>query len=145
MALNVQLEPSPEVQCLGDAVVIRGMAALDVYRLLTEGIAAVRRRDAIEPNDRLLRTVAALKAASLQASSASTDIADVRRSATPAMLRTGKALGLEEVARMLGVGPRHARRLAPTLGGVRVATRGRPWRFDEGLVRAYIESEGTDL
>jgi hypothetical protein len=136
----VAIPLSPEVQLLGDTAAIRGAAAIDAYRLMSEGIRVVRQRDGIEPSPRLLLTVAALKAAA-QASLAAdiADIADVREKPTSAPLRSGELVGVEEVARMFGIGHRQARRLAPSLGGHK--KRSGVWVFDLGLVRAYIESE----
>jgi hypothetical protein len=131
------------VQLLGDAAILRGDAALDAYRVMTEGIDLVCRRDGIAPSSRLVQTVAALKAAALASQIAradTADIADVRDERTPrSFLRSGERVGVEEVARLLGVGHRQARRLAPSLGG-RKTTRG--WVFDLGLVQAYIDAEG---
>jgi hypothetical protein len=138
----VAVMAGPDVQILGDTAAIRGAAALDAYRLISEGIGAVRRRDGIEPSARLLQTVAALKLAAEAARSRgpdSSDIADVRDRRTSAPLRTGELVGVGEVAGMFGIGVRQARRLAPSLGGQK--KRSGQWVFDRGIVRAYIESE----
>ena len=139
----VRLDPSPEVQILGDAAVLRGAAALDAYRVMCEGIALVLRRDGIPPSRRLEQTVAALKAAATTSritSADTSDIADVRKQATSAQsVKTGEQVGIEEVARMCGVGTRQARRLAPELGGHKTS---KGWRCDRGMVQRYIEMEG---
>lgn len=138
---SIELERAPDVQLLGGSVaVISGAAAIDAYRLVTEGIALVRRRDGIEPSTRLLRTVAALKAAAEAARATDTaDIADVRTSLTSASLRNGTQVGVAEAADLVGVGARQIRRLAPNLGGVKTRS---GWRFDTGLLAAYLETEG---
>ncbi len=142
----VTVSTGPDVQLIGGSgALIQGAAALDAYRVMVEGIARVRQRDCIEPSPRLMETVAALKAAAdaARTSSASSEIAELRRRAPSAPLRSGEVIGIEEVARMCNVGQRQARHLAPSLGGWRTAGRGRPWRFDLGLVQAYIDAEGT--
>ena len=138
---HVQLDPGPEVQLHGDVVMLRGAAALDAYRLVTEGIRLTGHRDGIAPSPRLLQIVAALKAAAPASSSATAEIAELRKGPTATSLRSGEVIGIEEVARMFGVGLRQARHLAPSLGGWRTAGRGRPWAFDRGLVQAYINAE----
>ena len=144
---RVTVDRGPDVQLLGGEVAaIQGAAALDAYRLMVEGIAVVRRRDGIEPPPRLMQTVAVLKAAADAARTASSEmaeIAELRRGPTAKSLRSGEVIGVEEVSRMLGVGARQTTHLAPSLGGWRTSGRGRPWRFDRGLVQAYIDTEGT--
>jgi len=140
--MRVEVPASPPVQVLGDAVMIRGAAAIDAYRFMTEGIESVRRRDGIEPPPRLLLTVAGLKAAAIAARSNVADIADipdVRGGATSRTLRNGQLVGVDEVAGLFGIGLRQARRLGPSLGGWK--KRSGEWVFDLGLVKAYIESE----
>jgi hypothetical protein len=76
----VELPSSPDVQLLGgELVMLKDLAALDAYRLLSEDIAAVRRQDRVEPPARLQLTLAASKAAAKAARTADmSDIADVR-------------------------------------------------------------------
>jgi hypothetical protein len=140
---QVQLDPTPDVQVLGDALVLRGHALLEMYRAATEGIQVSRQRNCIEPSRSLQKAIAGAKAASSvgrrQRSADMGDIADVRARPTLAALRTGERIGVEEVARMCGVGHRQARRLAPSLGGTKTR---KGWIFDRGLVQAYIDSEG---
>lgn len=102
----ITLEPPPEVQLFGESVaVLHGGAALDAYRLLSEGIRHVRQRDGIEPSPRLLRTVAALQVAA--AAHVRSDIADVRDEPTSASsVVSENEVGVKEVARMLNVGER---------------------------------------
>lgn len=135
---------SPDVQLLGDAAVFRGAAALDVYRVLLEGVRLAQQRDAIGPSPRLQLAIAVLKSAALDARAAAADMSDmtdVRGSRTSASsVMSGEVLGIEEVARMCGVGHRQARRLASDLGGWRTS---KGWKFDRGLVQTYLDTEGT--
>ena len=105
---------------------------------MVEGIAVVRQRDAIMPSQRLLKTVAALHAAAEAARAAMSEVghADVRirRSSTPSSMRD--EVGVEEAARMLGVGHRHTRRLAPLLDGHK--SRSGQWLFPRSSVEAYV-------
>lgn len=132
---------APEVQLVGDAVQIRGRAALDAYRVLAEGVGTVRRRDGIEPPPGLRVLLAALKssaAAAARASSDVPDIADVRRQESEASLRSGELIGSAEAAEMCGLGERQLRRLAGKLGGRKSHNR---WVFDKGLVEAYLDTD----
>lgn len=137
---RVKLEQPPDVQLLGDAAVLRGPAALDAYRLITEGIALVRRRDGIEPNPRLLVTVATLKAAAAAGRAEVPEVRNFRETPDSTSLRGGRLVGVQEVADLLGVSDRQVRNLAGRLGGHK-SRRGAPWRFDLEMVNAYRESE----
>lgn len=137
---GVEIPRAPEVQLVGDTVQIRGRAALDAYRVLAEGIGTVRRRDGIEPPPGLRVLLAALKLAAdaARVSSDVADIADVRRQASPASLRSGELIGIAEVAELCGVGERQVRRKVSELGGWKNHNR---WVFDSGLVRAYLDTD----
>ena len=139
----VRLDDSPDVQVLGDAVVIRGRAVLDGYRILAEGVRAVRVRDAIEAPEHIRQLLAGFKLAGERAAAQpdTSDISDVRDRPRPRPLRTGELIGIAEVARMCGVGDRQARRLAESLGGTK--PRG-VWIFDRGLVNAYLNQITPD-
>lgn len=142
----VELEAAPEVQVLGDAVLIRGLAALETYRILGPSVARTAAVDAIAPNPRVRLIMAGVKAAAetvaAQRKSDIADTSDVRDQPSTAQLRTGEVIGLADVARMLGLGERQARRRATELGGWRTSPRS-PWKFDRGLVTTYMNAGGT--
>lgn len=141
--VRTALNAGPDVQLLGGRVAaLQGQAALDAYVLVTRGIQMVRRQDGIEPSPRLLEVVAVLKAASVGASSGSLTTTAARKGATSAVLRSGEVLTKEEAARVTGYSERYLRRHGEELGGWRAAGRGRPWRFDRGLLLAHIDKTG---
>lgn len=137
---EVVVPVAPEVQLVGDAVQIRGRAAIDAYRVLAEGIGVVRRRDAIEPNPGLLILLAALKTSAdvARASADVADIADVRQQKSRASLRSGELIGIAKAAELCGLSERQVRRLAGEMGGRKAHNR---WVFDKGLVEAYLDTD----
>jgi len=145
---HVRLEAPPDVQVLGSAAVISGRAAVDTYRVLAEGIRVVRTRDGITPPRSLQLALAALKVAAIAAQvgngSDTADRTDVRDSGPAASLRTGEVIGLVDVARMLRLSERQARRRAGELGGWKRHPRA-PWQFDRGLVATYINAAGGTI
>lgn len=142
--MRVELPRSPDIQLLGgEVVLLQGVAAVDAYILVARGIKITEGVDGIAAPPRLMQLLAALKAAADAAGRSRpdvADIADVRQPSSSGTLRTGERVGVEEVAQMCNVGVRQARRLAPSLGGVKT-TRG--WQFDRGLVQVYLDAQGA--
>lgn len=135
---TVVVQQGPDVQLIGgSACLVQGRAAVDAYRLITAALKAERRVNGLEPSASLLELQASLKAAAGLAPRTPdiADMADVRERPTSAESVSGRQVGVEEVARLLGVGPRQARRLAPSLGGHK--KRSGAWVFDLLLVIAY--------
>jgi hypothetical protein len=120
---------SPEIEVLGDAVLIRGQALLDNYWLVRRGVEAAEVREGIAPSAR----VAGLLAAQRRALSASeVPVTELRAEGTSAS-SGAERIGSGEAADLMGMTERWARHLAPELGGHKVAGR---WTFDKQLVLA---------
>lgn len=135
----VTLPQAPPVQLLGDAVVLRGPAAIDAYRLMARGVDAARREDGIQPSERLEQLLAALRASADAAMSAAGH-ADVREVPTSAVSTPGSRIGTREVADLLGLSERHVRRLAPEFNGRR---HGNTWTYETTAVEAHLIARTT--
>jgi hypothetical protein len=134
---SVNLPSSPPVQLLGDTAAIRGAAAIDAHRLILRGVRATEREDGIAPSPRLLELVAVLKvAADLARPMSEAGHADVREEVKRAKSSVGKRVEVGEAAQMLGVGPRHTRRLATSIGGRK--SQSGIWSFEVAAIESYI-------
>jgi hypothetical protein len=128
-----EIPGAPPVLLLGDAVVLRGAAAVEAYRLMTKGAAAVQRQDGISPNPRVRQMLLVLEAAARMSAG---PVTDVRKESTPATCATGTRIGTREAADLMGITERHVRRRADELGGIQ--SRGR-WTYDQTAVLAAAE------
>ncbi len=118
--------PPPDVEQLGDAVLLRRPIVAEVRRLLTAAAREAVHRDGIRPSQRLLHLLALLDAAgNVRADGRSVTFA-------PPPL-TVDAMRTSETAAALGIGERQTRRLAGPLGARRTAT---GWAFDRRAVDA---------
>lgn len=138
--IEVQPERGPDVQLLGDAVLIRGAAAVDAYRVLAKS-AGTARRDGIAPPRRLLQLLTALRAAAEAAEAAAEAVrgtAELRRSADPARSPCDD-IGTQEAAAMIGCSTRYVRQLLATDRLRARVVRG-SWRVPVSEVVAYIDA-----
>ena len=116
----------PDVEQLGDAVLLRRPIVAEVRRLLTAAAREAVRRDGIRPSQRLLHLLAVLDAAC----NVPRDVPAVTAVPAPVSI---DAMTTTEAAETLGICNRQTRRLADRLGAVRT-THG--LRYDAELVRA---------
>lgn len=117
---------SPEVELLGDAVLLRRPIVAEVRRLLALGIRDAVRRDGLRPPARALHLLATLAAADSVR-------ADVRPLPDSPATPTVHTMTTAQAARQLGLSTRQARRLADQLGAIRTTA---GWRFGAEQVRA---------
>lgn len=119
----------------GGQLLVRGSAVLDLVRLAELGARVARQRDGIEPPARIRALLEALTAEAAELPLMSADgHADVRREADRAASAALELIDVAEVANMLTLSIRQARRLMPDLGGRKV---GRSWRIDRATAAAY--------
>ncbi len=125
--MNTVPGPPADVEHLGAGnVLIRASAVAGLRALVAIAVREVARRDGAGPGPRARHLLAVLdQAAGVRA--------DVRPLADPALALTVGSMTTVEVADILGLSTRQARRAAPALGAVRT-TGG--WLFDPELVRA---------
>ncbi|MDO9378640.1 MAG: helix-turn-helix domain-containing protein [Nocardioidaceae bacterium] len=136
-----EIPASPDVQVLGDAVVLRGAAALEAFRLVRQGIQYQERTDHISANPRVLGVLAALKVAAERAGMSASGHADVRKEPdSPSLVMQ---LGITAAAHELNMTERHVRRLARdgVIAGRKV---GQSWQLDRAAVLAHrLERESA--
>ena len=127
----------PEVQQLGAAVLLSGLALFDVHRFLVRGITEVKRQDGISPHPRLLHLVDAIKAAraagEVMARNGQRDVADDTHQSD--WVKDRKDIGTTTAAQILGLSSRQVQRIARSLGG-RQSPSG-TWIFERLAVEAY--------
>jgi hypothetical protein len=135
----------PAVERLGGGqLLVRGLAVLRLHRWATAAVAIARRRDGmgtLDPDAREL--LAALEAEARAAVSTAQDAEaragmsagpqrDIRRRAdVQPSPQDDLMISTEEARQLLGLSPRHVRRLAPQLDGRQVAGR---WLFPRSAV-----------
>lgn len=125
----------PAVQQLGDAVLLRGPAVIDVCYLLRLGIRETQRRDGITPGPRLRELLDALEhAAAIVRDVSPRPAEDVPEQGKRRSSR--QPIGSKEVAVLLDRSPRQVRRLAETLDARRGP--GGAWTFDRQTVTDYL-------
>lgn len=126
------------VQQLGDAVLLRGTAVLYAHHLVARGVQQAAARDGIYPPATVQQLMQALEsaAACIQEARSAAGHPDVPTPADPAISPV-EELTTREAADMLHITPRHARRIATSIGGRR---QNRDWTFDRGDVAAYAEN-----
>lgn len=131
---------APVVQILGDAVVIRGAAAVEASRLLSRGVAAVERQDGIRANNRVLLLLSAVAEV---AGMSACPVSDVRNETSSARSGSGVThrIGTREAADLMEISERQVRRLASDLDG-RIH-RGR-WTYDFNAVQAATANRTGD-
>jgi hypothetical protein len=131
----------PPVQQLGSAVLLQGLAVVDVYRLVALGLQVVRQRDGITPPTRLRaleRTLAAASEEFRRVSPPRHD--DVAPAAEVALSDPVRRLTTAQAAVILGLSVRQVQRLAPDIG-----TRcGRVFVLDQGAVEAYAAERAAE-
>ena len=123
---------TPAVQRLGAAVLLQGPALAETAYLLHLGIRYRANIDGAVASDRqraLLRVLTDTAEATLACGHADTHPPP----GVAGSLTVGE-IGTAEVARVLGITPRHARRLASDLDGRQVKG---TWLFDRHAVVAY--------
>jgi hypothetical protein len=113
-----QVNAPPPVQRLGSAVLIQGPAVLELMRLAVLGAKLRSTRDGIAMPDSTRRLIQAL-------ADAAGDVAaggqrDMAEDPDPASWQVVDGVTTKEVAGMLQLSQRQARRLAPALGGRKV-------------------------
>jgi hypothetical protein len=133
----------PAVQVLGAAVLVQGPAVVDLHSLVVAGVRETTRRDGITPSARLSSLVSALETAArvVRAGSAGPGT-DVRHHPESAQWNPENVVDTREVAQMLDISERHARRLARTLGGR--PSRAGVWSFDRRAVQAHLDAIGQE-
>lgn len=114
-------------------VVLRGSALVDVARALAAAISVVERRDGLVPHGKLVRLKMIMDAEARHVSACP-------QSDSPEQGPLENWVTTEGAAFLLGVGERHARRLAKDLGGRRVAGR---WRLPRSNVEAASRERRT--
>lgn len=127
-----EIPQAPPVQLLGDAAVTRGEAAVEAYRLMVRGVAAVERQDGIAPNPRVRQMLAVFAEA---ARMSACPVTDVRTEPASATCATGTRVGTREAADLMGISERQVRRRAEELGGLNI--RGR-WTYDKTAVTRAV-------
>lgn len=129
---------NPPVQQLGDAIVLRGSAVLHAHYLVALGVRQAVARDGINPPATVRQLMQALDsaAASIQHARSAAGHVDVPTPADQALSPVAE-ISTREAAHMLNITPRHARRIATSIGGRR---HNRDWTFDRGAVAAYAEN-----
>jgi len=134
---------SHEVQQLGPAVLLQGLALKDTRSLITRAVREIRRQDGIIAPPRLTILLEALERA-ISAEHPSppgrTDTPDITD--TP-FLDEQLLIGSSEAANILGISSRQAQRLAITLGGKRSASR--CWTYSRLEVEAYLQQREREL
>ncbi len=118
----------PPVQRLGVAVLLQGPAVVDAAYLVGVAVTALSRRDGIQPIARWLALHRALTSAMSDAGRA-----DIPESSDEPQLAPEQLISTTEVAAMLQITERQARRLAADLCARRA---GRALVFDRGAVQA---------
>jgi len=137
--------PIPTTQVLGGAVLDQGPAVLLVLTALGVYERSLK-LNGVQPSPLLLNTQRdyAVAASVIRGQSEAVSAgpsADVRTSPTPSELTSQEWIGTTEVAGVLGVTERHARRLAATLDARR--TRG-SWLFRREAVEDYLAGHDND-
>jgi len=127
--------PVPAVQQLGSAVLLRGPAVVDVWRLVALGIRAANRDGIGLARVTHLQAVLAAAAAEVRAAS-DCGHADVAQLPGRAVSDPSEPLTTREVAAMLGLSTRQTQRMANTLDARKLRC-GR-LLFDHGAVDAYL-------
>jgi len=130
---------TPAVQRLGAAALLQGPALAETAYLLHLGIRYRANIDGAVASDRqraLLRVLTDTAEATLACGHADTHPPP----GVAGSLTVGE-IGTAEVARVLGITPRHARRFAVDLDGRRVKG---TWLFDRAAVVAYVAERRED-
>jgi hypothetical protein len=121
----------PAVQVLGDAVLLRGRAVLEVRSLVASAVRYSAARDGIPPNPRLRALKAALDeavdhVAMFAEEPSEPPVANIQQDST--------VMSTNQVATRLGCTEQHVRRLHRDLDARKV---GRAWIFEADAVEAY--------
>ena len=123
----------PAVLPLGNGqVLIRGQAVIDVSRCVSMTIELSRRRDGMSAPSRLV-VLEKVLAAEARAAMSARPQSDVREAEGGARWEQVAVMTSSAAAAVLGVTDRQVRRMAPSIGGRRVAGR---WVFDPADVAA---------
>lgn len=128
--------PVPAVQQLGSAVLLRGPAVVDVWRLVALGIRAANRDGIGLARVDHLQAVLAAAAAEVRSAASECGHADVTQPPTRAVSDPSEPLTTREVATMLGLSTRQTQRMASTLDARKLRC-GR-LLFDRGAVAGYL-------
>lgn len=126
--------PAPTVLRFGDVLIVTGQSAVDAHLVFELGMRAARGDGINAARLGPLRAEFAATAAEVRARAGVR--ADVRATPDPPLSDLTEPLTSQEVAQMLHITPRHARRLAATLEARRLRTG--VWVFDRYTVEAYI-------
>lgn len=128
-------QPVPAVQTFGCALVLTGLAVLDVRALVALGVRQAA-RDGVTAPPRLAQLQRALDtvAAEVRVKSLPGHHDATLRLCQPDSTRSDR-LGTQEVAEMLGLTQRQVQRLAPQLGAEQLANR--TYLFDRVAVEAH--------
>jgi hypothetical protein len=129
------LPPVPPVMAQGSSVTYTGQAAADVANLLRLALRVLDdqgRKNGVGVHDRfhLLLHAAELAAADMRTSS------DVREAPTSASSEVSRWVGVDEAARLFGVGHRQARRIVREAGGTKTS---KGWRINDTDLHAEYE------
>jgi hypothetical protein len=119
-----------EVEQLGTAVLLRGLAVKRLYLLAHAGLDSAT---AAGVPERLCRELLDAMRAATAEQHVGRD--HVRSSTRRPELSRDQYIGTAEAAKLLGVGERHVRRLAPQLG----RRRGGCWHLDRAAVQAVAD------
>ncbi|MCD4525234.1 hypothetical protein [Nocardioides sp. cx-173] len=124
------LVDAPEVQVFGDALVLRGQALRDVYRVTLRGVQAAEVRDGISPSRRLSSLLDVMRRA-VEASAV--PVTEFRGGPTSAQSEVSERIDTEEASQLMKISTRWVRTRADELGGRKLAGR---WTYDKNLVLA---------
>jgi hypothetical protein len=124
------LVDAPEVQILGDAMVLRGQALRDAHRLILRGVQVAEVKDGIAPSRRLSSLLLVMRRA-IEASAV--PVTEFRESPKQGQSEVSKRIDTEEASQLMKVSTRWVRQLASELDGRKVAGR---WTYDKNLVLA---------
>ncbi len=132
---RLSLPPVPPVMVQGSSVTYTGQAARDVGSLLRLALRSLEQQSArsgvgVPERFELLLHAADAAAADMRTST------DVRESPVPASSEAGRWVGVDEAARLFGVGHRQARRIVEQAGGEKT-TKG--WRIKSTALRVEYE------
>jgi hypothetical protein len=124
------LVDAPEVQVFGDAIVLRGQALRDVYRVTLRGVQAAEVKDGIAPSRRLSSVLGVMRRT---IETSAVPVTEFRRSPEQAQSEVSERIDTEEASRLMAISTRWVRARADEFDGRKIAGR---WTYDKNLVIA---------
>ena len=121
---------APEIQVLGDAMLLRGQALRDVQRLIERGVQVAEVRDGIAPSRRLSSLLDVMRRV---VSTSAVPVTEARQSPNSSQSGVSQRIATEEARQLMNVSPEWVRRQASELDGRKIAGR---WTYDKNLVLA---------